>query len=122
VDVGRIAESDPLTIEAVAKLVAERREKRAARRDPLLTAVRIQMRIISFWGWYAPNSSVLQPSSRTRRGEAPTPCAPQVLLRDSILSSRAAFAAAHRHSWATGSWSFTPVGVRRYSVFGGTTG
>jgi hypothetical protein len=36
VDVGRIAESDPLTIEAVAKLVAERREKRAARRDPFL--------------------------------------------------------------------------------------
>lgn len=38
------------------------------------TALRIQMRIISFWGWCAPNSSVPQPSSRARRGEAPTPC------------------------------------------------
>jgi hypothetical protein len=47
---------------------------------------------------------------------------PQVLLRDSILSSSAAFAAAQRHSWATGSWSFTPFAVRGYSVFGGTTG
>lgn len=56
------------------------------------------------------------------RGLSPLFVSPQVLLCDSILSSRAVFATAQRHSWATGSWSLTPVGVRRYSVFGGTTG
>ncbi len=36
VDVGRIAEFAPLTIEVVAKLVAERRERRVERGDPFL--------------------------------------------------------------------------------------
>jgi hypothetical protein len=47
----RIPESEPLAIEMVAKLVAERRKKCADEVTRFWTAVRIQTRISFFWGW-----------------------------------------------------------------------
>ena len=74
-DVGRIAESETRSQSRSWQNSWQSVEKNVQHDvTRFWTAVWIQMRIVSFWGWYAPNSSVPQPSSRTRRGEAPTPC------------------------------------------------